>query len=160
MGFLGDLGSHLLDTVSFCFEKQSGAFYLIGANRFENNAPDHIVITCHDGEPKIELEMTFLSWKNHFTCDVFAEKGSAHIRSLCKWGPSTFTVRKRVLPSGKPSEQIITLIQNDPTWELEYQYFKNSVENKKKTDLSGDIWIQKTLRKLECNLLSIKNGEN
>ena len=35
-----------------------------------------------------EFEMTLLSWRNHFTCDVFAENGSAHIQSLCKWGPS------------------------------------------------------------------------
>ena len=26
-------------------------------------------------------------WRNHFTCDVLAENGSAHIESLCKWGP-------------------------------------------------------------------------
>ena len=32
-----------------------------------------------------------MSWRNHFTCDVLAEKGSAHIESLCKWGPTTFT---------------------------------------------------------------------
>ena len=37
--------------------------------------------------------MTLLSWRNHFTCDIFAENGSAHIESLCKWGPSTFTLR-------------------------------------------------------------------
>ncbi len=35
--------------------------------------------------------MTLLMWRNHFTCDILAENGSAHIESLCKWGPSTFT---------------------------------------------------------------------
>ena len=57
-------------------------------------------------QPRLELEMTLLSWRNHFTCDVLAENGAAHIRSLCKWGPSTFTHRTRVLPSGRPPEEL------------------------------------------------------
>jgi scyllo-inositol 2-dehydrogenase (NADP+) len=69
-----------------------------------------------------------LIWRNHFTCDVFAENGSAHIESLCKWGPSVFTHRGRVLPSGRPAEQSVTLIQPDPTWELEYAHFKQLCE--------------------------------
>ena len=32
---------------------------------------------------------------------------------------------KRRLPSGKPSESLITIKQGDPTWELEEKYFKN-----------------------------------
>ena len=71
--------------------------------------------------------MTLLSWRNHFTCDVFAENGSAHISSLCKWGPSEFTHRARILPSGRPPEQSVTLVQDDPTWALEYEHFKDVV---------------------------------
>ncbi len=146
-GVLADLGSHLLDTLSFWFGERREEFQLISSNRFENKAPDHVVLGC-EGEPRLQLEMTLLSWKNHFTCDVYAEKGSAHIQSLCKWGPSSFTLRKRVLPSGRPEENTTTLIQDDPTWEAEYRHFKNLIEEGKSTDLSGDFWIQKTLRKL------------
>ena len=61
--------------------------------------------------PQINLEMTLCMWRNHFTCDVLAENGSAHIESLCKWGPSTFIKRKRVFPSGRPDEERMTLVQ-------------------------------------------------
>ena len=88
-GVLPDLGSHLLDTAKFWFGELGNDFHVVSANCFENRAPDHVVIASKTTVPKLELEMTLLSWRNHFTCDVFAEKGSAHIRSLCKWGPTT-----------------------------------------------------------------------
>jgi predicted dehydrogenase len=72
----------------------------------------------------LEMEITLLSWRNHFTADVYGESGSAHIESLCKWGPSTFIRRTRILPSGRPPEEAITLVQSDPTWAAEYEHFK------------------------------------
>ena len=99
--------------------------------------------------------MTLLSWRNHFTCDVFAELGSAHISSLCKWGPSEFTHRVRVLPSGRPSEQPITLVQDDPTWALEYEHFKMLCRERRPTDLSNDIWLNRVLRSLGAEALKM-----
>src|SRR5438034_6815003 len=124
-GVLPDLGSHLLDTCRFWFGDIADGFRFVGAHCFENRAPDHVVIHCERPLPRIELEMTLLMWRNHFTCDVLAERGSAHIQSLCKWGPSLFTKRTRVLPSGYPPEEIETLVQDDPTWALEYAHFKS-----------------------------------
>jgi scyllo-inositol 2-dehydrogenase (NADP+) len=112
-GVLGDLGSHLLDTVQFWFGRMDAPFVLTAANRFENKSLDHVVLTCA-GPMLIQLEMTMLSWRNHFTCDVLAENGSAHIESLCKWGPSSFRHRRRVLPAGRPPEETVTLTQDDP----------------------------------------------
>ena len=91
--------------------------------------------------------MTYLMWKNNFICDILAEKGSAHISSLCKWGPSVFTYRKRVFPSGKPKEKKKILIQKDPTWLSEFKYYKGLIYQKKITDFSKDIWIQKQIYK-------------
>jgi scyllo-inositol 2-dehydrogenase (NADP+) len=147
-GVLPDLGSHLLDTCRFWFGADLGEFKLIAANRFENSAPDHVVIGAESGRPRIELEMTLCMWRNHFTCDVLAEKGTAHIESLCKWGPSTFTVRKRVLPSGRPPESAETLIQDDPTWAAEYAHFKKLVASRAQTDLRTDLWLHATLGRL------------
>ena len=124
-GVLPDLGSHLLDTVLFWFGPPDRPFSVLSCNRFENRAFDHVVIGAPAGSaPELELEMTLLSWRNHFTCDVFAENSSAHIHSLCKWGPSVFTHRRRMLPSGRPDEEAVTLVQPDPTWEAEYAHFK------------------------------------
>ena len=146
-GVLGDLGSHLLDTVRFWFGDVADNFRIVSAERFENRAPDHMVIAA-EGRPQIELEMTLLSWRNHFTCDVFAEHGSAHIDSLCKWGPSSFIHRTRVLPSGRPPEATEILVQDDPTWALEYAHFKQLCDARTETDLSNDIWLHRALTRL------------
>ena len=90
-GVLPDLGSHLLDTARFWFGDLGEDFDLVSADRFENRAPDHVVVAAQSSRPRLEFEMTLLSWRNHFTCDVLAENGTAHIESLCKWGPTTFT---------------------------------------------------------------------
>src|SRR5262249_24824550 len=126
-GVLADLGSHLLDTARFWFGEIGDDFRLLSASRFENRAPDHVTIDRPGPQPRLAFEMTLLSWRNHFTCDVLAENGTAHIRSLCKWGPTTFTHRRRVLPSGRPPEDSVTLVQEDPTWALEYDHFRRLV---------------------------------
>ena len=149
-GVLPDLGSHLLDTLLFWFGKVADDFRVTSASRFENRAPDHVVLASEGSSPKAELEMTLLMWRNHFTCDVLAEKGSAHIESLCKWGPSKFTVRTRVLPSGRPPEETVTLGQDDPTWALEYAHFKKLVADRHRTDLSTDLWLNGTIRRLSA----------
>jgi len=147
-GVLPDLGSHLLDTARFWFGPLAEDFRVVSASRFENRAPDHVVIASEGSKPKIELEMTLLQWRNHFTCDVLAENGTAHIRSLCKWGPSSFTFRRRVLPSGRPPEESVTLVQDDPTWEAEYAHFKAICAARQETDLATDLWLGRTLRRL------------
>jgi scyllo-inositol 2-dehydrogenase (NADP+) len=147
-GVLDDLGSHALDTARFWFGNIGNEFSIVSADCFENRSPDHVVFAAPRARPRLEFEMTLLSWRNHFTCDVFAENGSAHIGSLCKWGPSEFTHRVRLLPSGRPPEQSVTLIQDDPTWALEYEHFKSLCRERRPTDLSNDIWLNRVLRKL------------
>ena len=154
-GVLPDLGSHLLDTARFWFAELGDDFKIVSANRFENRAPDHVVIASESRLPRLEMEMTLLSWRNHFTCDVFAENGSAHIESLCKWGPTTFTVRRRVLPSGRPPEESSTLIQEDPTWIAEYDHFKRLIENRTPTDLATDRWLHLILNRLSREAATI-----
>lgn len=152
-GVLDDLGSHVLDTARFWFGDIGEDFSVVSADCFENRSPDHVVFAGTYAVPRLEFEMTLLSWRNHFTCDVFAEKGSAHISSLCKWGPSEFTHRVRVLPSGRPPEQAVILVQEDPTWALEYQHFKTLCAERRPTDLSNDIWLNRVLRGLGAQAL-------
>ena len=147
-GVLPDLGSHLLDTAKFWFGDLGEDFQIVSADCFENRAPDHVVMVSKAKKPKLEFEMTLLSWRNHFTCDVFAEKGTAHIGSLCKWGPTTFTCRMRILPSGHPPEESVTLVQDDPTWALEYDHFKSLCQRGAATDLANDVWLNRLLRRL------------
>jgi predicted dehydrogenase len=152
-GVLPDLGSHLLDTCRFWFGDIADSFDIVSVDRFENRAPDHAVMMSKDGGPRLNLEMTLLMWRNHFTCDILAERGSAHIASLCKWGPSTFVRRTRVLPSGRPPEGVITVPEGDPTWELEYAHFRALCDERVATDLQNDLWLQRTLRRLSSDAL-------
>ncbi|MBL4818726.1 MAG: Gfo/Idh/MocA family oxidoreductase [Deltaproteobacteria bacterium] len=145
-GVLPDLGSHLLDTALFWFGKPSARFDVYSANRFENRSFDHFSFGSK-GSPLLQFEMTLLSWRNHFYADVFGEYGSAHIQSLCKWGPSSFIRRFRNLPSGRPDEESNTLVQPDPTWELEYKHFKELCLNGK-SNIKNDIWINTMLKDL------------
>jgi predicted dehydrogenase len=147
-GVLPDLGSHLLDTCRFWFGGLAESFVVTTANAFENLAPDHVVIASERHAPRIELEMTLLMWRNHFTCDILAEKGTAHITSLCKWGPSSFIRRTRVLPSGRPPETLETLTQDDPTWAAEYAHFRSLCASGTPTDLSNDRWLHRVLSRL------------
>jgi scyllo-inositol 2-dehydrogenase (NADP+) len=156
-GVLPDLGSHLLDTVLFWFGRPGAQFQVFSANRFENRAFDHVSFGAN-GDPVLQLEMTLLSWRNHFYADVFAERGSAHISSLCKWGPSVFTVRERKLPSGRPDEEAVTLVQSDPTWAIEYGHFKQLCD-RVESNIDNDMWINDTLGRLG-SALGIDGGKS
>ena len=149
-GVLPDLGSHLLDTILFWFGEPVEAFRAISANRFENRSLDHVTFGANT-RPLLQMEITLLSWRNHFYADIYAERGSAHIQSLCKWGPSSFVQRNRKLPSGRPEETCVTLTQSDPTWELEFEHFCRLCQDPAAAgygNLENDIWISGVLADL------------
>ena len=145
-GVLLDIGSHLIDTIIYWFGEDNIEITDTNSFSFENLSPDHSIIKGKINSIFFELEVSLLSWRNNFVCDIVGDKGSVHINSLCKWGPSIFIKRKRVLPSGKPDEKMTTLLQDDPTWKDEYTHFKNLIEKKINTDLSVDIKIFNILK--------------
>ena len=142
-GVLADLGSHLLDMALFLFGRNEGKFEMWSANRFENRAFDHALFG-RTGRPTLEFEVTLLSWRNTFMVDVFGELGSAHIHGLCKWGPSSLTLRRRTFPSGRPEEEVYDLQSADPTWAAEYTYFKELCA-RGGTNIDNDLWINAVL---------------
>lgn len=149
-GVFSDLGSHLLDMANFLFGPHESQGQLWSADRFENAAPDHVLFG-YRGEMVLEMEATLLSWRNSFALEVFGELGSAHIDCLCKWGPSTLRVRKRVLPSGRPSETVETLEQADPTWRLEFEHFLRLCDSGE-TNLQNDLWLLKKMTELGASI--------
>jgi predicted dehydrogenase len=146
MGVVPDLCSHLLDTANFLFDSHDFSVDTHVLHAIETRAPDYALFAFH-GEPPLILEMMLLSWRNTFHLDVIGEQGSAHIYCLCKWGPSTFTLRRRVFPSGRPTEEAETLTCPDPTWKLEYEHFKTLCRTGG-TNIETDIWIQSVLEQL------------
>lgn len=146
-GVLADLGSHLIDLVSFLFPKNIFEYELIDKFKFENRTNDHAIFISKKGDIKVLCETTLNMWKNTFRLDVIGQKGSAHINGFCKWGPSKLTVRSRILPSGKPKEKNYIIKMKDPTWTRELNFFKK-ISSKKKCSLKKDKFIAKQILKL------------
>jgi len=42
----------------------------------------------------------------------------------------------------------VVLVQDDPTWALEYDHFKSLCQTSAPTDLSNDLWLHQVLRRL------------
>lgn len=147
-GVVFDLGSHLLDLVDFLFEQRFERFELDLCRNIENHAPDHAIFSGQSMGLSVQLEVSLLSWRNSFYCDIYAEHGSVHLDSLCKWGPASMTIRERRYPSGRPKEDIQTLVQPDPTWELEHQYFIACIKQQKASNFTKDQWIHQQLESL------------
>ena len=144
LGVIADLGSHLLDMVDFWWGLEGRSIDFIDARRHENAAWDHATLRI-TGTPTILAETTLLSWRNDFTCRIRGSAGSVDIASLCKWGPSTLTVRGRVLPSGRPDERATTLVQADPTWKLEHHHFANLIAAREPGNLATSAQIARLL---------------
>ncbi len=144
LGVIPDLASHMLDLCLYYFGRPEGPAHPWNCARFENASFDYFALGFPAASPQLMLEGTLLSWRNTFSLDVLAEKGSAHVFGLCKWGPSSFVVRHRVLPSGRPPEDLQTLDQADPTWALEYDYFRTLCQSGG-TNIDNDLWINDVL---------------
>ncbi len=145
MGVISDLGSHLLDSIDFFLNIRPNNFNLVSKNYLENKSPDHAVFLHKTKSTLIHLEVSLCMWRNTFRCDLVFEKGSLHIDSLCKWGPSRLTIRKRIFPSGKPYEKNKVILSDDPTWNKEYKYFKSLIYKNQILDVSKDLWINEVL---------------
>jgi scyllo-inositol 2-dehydrogenase (NADP+) len=147
-GVLLDLGSHLLDMVSYIFEGNIEFNYECFLSNFENRAPDHALMFSRNTSTLVLLEMTLCMWKNTFRCEIIGSEGSAHIFGLCKWSDSIYSYRRRIFPSGIPEESTEIEPSGDPTWKLEYEDFLESVLQGEKTNLSNDFHILSTLTNL------------
>ncbi len=151
MGVIPDLASHMLDMVLFFFGRPTGDPQLWAYERFENQACDYFLLGFPGSRPMLRIEGTLMSWRNSFFLDIVGERGSIHVTSLCKWGPTSLILRDRKLPSGKPFEKVTTLEQPDPTWAIEYQHFKTMCATGG-TNIDNDIWINGTLLRLADGL--------
>ena len=147
LGVIPDLASHLFDLVDFWFGLSQYDIQVLSVNKFENNAYDNAVIKLV-GTPEVILEISLLSWRNTFRAELIGSEGSINLESLCKWGPSQLTIRNRKRPSGKPDEEIRTLVCSDPTWEAEYRHFVNLIENRNLGNLESNLKISQLFDKL------------
>jgi len=151
LGVIADLGSHLLDMVDFWWGLAGRDVDYIDARALENQSYDQAIMRL-SGSPEAYLEATMLSWRNDFRCDIRGSEGSLHISSLCKWGPTSLTVRGRIRPSGRPDERTETLVQGDPTWAAEFAHFLNLVSTGNPGNLSTSREIARILSGVSSRL--------
>ena len=144
IGVVADLGSHLLDMIDFWWGLEGRTIDFLDARTIENQAYDQATFRV-SGEPSIYAETTMLSWRNDFHCHIRGSKGSAHISSLCKWGPTSLTIRGRVRPSGRPDEHTTTLVQSDPTWSREFDHFEALIDKGDSGNLATSREISRIL---------------
>ena len=71
---------------------------------------------------------------------------------LCKWGPSTLTVRRRVYPAGVPYSESITLEKTDPTWDAEYNHFMQLRAKRITQSHSTDLILNNFFEKLTSEM--------
>lgn len=147
LGVIPDLASHLFDLVDFWFGLSQYDIQVLSVNKFENNAYDNAVFRLV-GSPEVILEISLLSWRNNFRAELVGSEGSINLDCLCKWGPSQLTIRNRKRPSGKPDEEISTLVCPDPTWEAEYHHFVNLINHKNLGNLESNLKISQLFDKL------------
>lgn len=139
-GVLTDLGSHLCDLLLYFFGKRNFKVDYVNREKLENLSPDY-VLTQLSEKFTVLMEMSLLNWKNTFTLEIIGSNGSIHVDGLCKWGPSVLTIRKRILPSGVPEENIEILEMSDPTWEAEAKHFFNLVASRDGGNLENSEYL-------------------
>lgn len=147
LGVIPDLASHLFDLVDFWFGLENYKIDVISANKYENNAYDNAVLKLI-GKPEVLIEISLLSWRNSFKAEIVGSAGAIILDSLCKWGPSQLTIRNRKMPSGRPDEETITLNCADPTWQSEYNHFKNLVMSREFGNLYSNLKISQLFYEL------------
>ena len=127
LGIVSDIGSHLLDLLAFWFGEPFLETYLskveLRAKAIETKKYDNFTFIGESNEIRTILSGSFLNWKNRFFLEIVGAAGIIEMSGLCKWGPSTLTVHRRVYPAGIPHTESITLEKTDPTWDAEYKYF-------------------------------------
>lgn len=129
-GLLYDLSSHLFDTLIYLINIKNQKFEIFKEFKFENKYEDHLIITNKKNNLAINLETSYITWKNKFFINIYGSKGSLHLNGLCKWGESSVEIHKRIIPSGKPiiKRKIFNML--DPTWKKELNFFKKAVKFK------------------------------
>ncbi len=143
-----DLGSHLIDQLTFLFGIKSYKIIKSIKCSLENKIADQSNVILKYNNILINFEMTYCSWENTLIFYLIGRKASVKIDNLCKWGPSTFKFQKRIIPSGKPKTVSNKLNLKDPTWDLELDHFNSLINKKVRNNLKNDLFINRFLNRL------------
>ena len=150
-GVLPDLGSHLLDTCRFWFGDIGDEFRVVGVHRFENRAPDHVVIASrgHAAADRIRDDAADLAQPFHLRHPRRA--AARRISSRCANGG------RRNSPSARGSCRAAVRRRRAGPWcrtirpgRSNTRISSSLCSSGAKTDLSSDIWLHRVLQRLSA----------
>ena len=157
LGVLPDIGSHVLDLLGFWFGEEFLSSFLEDSqtmlSRNEVTSFDSFSIRGAKGKLQIDLSGSYLNWKNRFFLELIGSDGTVEMDGLCKWGPSELSIHKRKIPSGRPEIKSQILIQDDPTWNLEYEDFKKNCKSIKMETNNMDLILNSYFDSIRMKLL-------
>jgi len=143
-----DLGSHIFDLLYYWFGNISFDSTSLKYS-YETNCDDYLTfITKIDNNVIVSGQVSYLSWKNTFHCEISGSLGTVFMNSLSKWSDSSLEVRTRIFPSGVPITETYKEPFGDFTWAKEQIDFFANIMNGERTNLSRDIFIQNALKSI------------
>lgn len=123
-GVLEDLACHMLDLDHFLLGQLDREYRSVALRRFELGTYDYALLFANAGS--VQIEVSFVEWKNTFRIDLYGERGSLHVDGLKKWGRSALVHRERILPSGAPHEAEFSYEGEDLSWNDDLRAFEEA----------------------------------
>ena len=139
-GELIDQGVHLIDLCRWFTDKDVDQVYGKTYRSFwesdvEDNAFFHLEF---DGNILAQCHVSWTNWKNIFSFEIFGKDGYIKIKGLGgSYGKETLEVGYRQPTGGIPAIEHFEFDDEDTSWSLEWQEFKQAIEENKEPSGSG-----------------------
>jgi predicted dehydrogenase len=140
-GELIDQGVHLIDLCRWFTDKDVDQVYGKTYRSFwesdvEDNAFFHLEF---DGNILAQCHVSWTNWKNIFSFEIFGKDGYIKIKGLGgSYGKETLEVGYRQPTGGIPAIEHFEFDDEDTSWSLEWQEFKQAIEENKEPSGSGN----------------------
>ena len=139
-GELIDQGVHLIDLCRWFTDKDVDQVYGKTYRSFwesdvEDNAFFHLEF---DGNILAQCHVSWTNWKNIFSFEIFGDNGYIRIEGLGgSYGKETLEVGYRQPSGGIPAIEHFDFTDEDNSWLLEWQDFKQAIEGNRDPNGSG-----------------------
>jgi predicted dehydrogenase len=140
-GELIDQGVHLIDLCRWFTDKDVDQVYGKTYRSFwesdvEDNAFFHLEF---DGNILAQCHVSWTNWKNIFSFEIFGKDGYIKIKGLGgSYGKETLEVGYRQPTGGIPAIDHFDFTDDDNSWSLEWQEFKQAIEGNREPSGSGN----------------------
>lgn len=142
---LEELGPRVFDTARYWFGPLIDEATPSDLRAIDEQA-EHISLTTGRARPRLELEMSSQPSRTHFTADIFAAAGSAHVTSFSRWGGAATVIRVRILRTGAEPIETVTMLRREDVLVAEHLCFRQLAVDGATANLETDRTLNRTLR--------------